>query len=175
MKSLYLHVMLSPVSVAAALFLCAQTVMAQTPQYDLLLKGGRVIDPKNNIDEVRDVAIRGNRIAAVAPGIPASSARKTIDVAGLYITPGLVDIHVHVFTQSAPGTVYDTENSVTPDHAGFRTAVTTVVDAGTTGWRSFPDLKRRIIDHSKTRVLAMLNIVGTGMMNNEVEQNPVDM
>lgn len=161
---------------AAAIFpLCAQAAFAQTPQYDLLLKGGRVIDPKNNIDEIRDVAIRGDRIAAVSSDIPASSARKAIDVAGHYVTPGLVDIHVHVFTQSAPGTVYDAETSVVPDHATFRTAVTTVVDAGTTGWRSFPDLKHRIIDRSKTRVLAMLNIVGTGMMNNEVEQNPVDM
>jgi dihydroorotase len=156
-------------------FLCALTALAQTPQYDLLLKGGHVIDPKNNIDEPRDVAIRDGRIAAVAPALAASSARKTIDVSGLYVTPGLIDIHAHVFVQTAPGTVYAEESSVLPDHAVFRTAVTTVVDAGTTGWRSFPDLKRRIIDHSRTRVLAMLNIVGTGMMNNEVEQNPVDM
>jgi hypothetical protein len=167
--------MLALVSFVAALLLCAQAASAQAPQYDLLLKGGRVIDPKNDIDDLRDVAIRGNRIAAVSLDIPAASARKVIDAAGLYVTPGLVDIHVHVFTQSAPGTVYDAENSVIPDHATFRTAVTTVVDAGTTGWRSFPDLRRRIIDRSKTRVLAMLNIVGTGMMNNEVEQNPVDM
>jgi dihydroorotase len=138
--------MLAPVSLVAVLLLSALAAFAQAPQYDLLLKGGRVIDPKNNIDDVRDVAIRGDRIAAVSPGIPASSARKVIDVAGLYVTPGLVDIHVHVFTQSAPGTVYDAESSVTPDHAAFRTAVTTVVDAGTTGWRSFPDLRRRIID-----------------------------
>jgi dihydroorotase len=153
----------------------AVAAFAQAPSYDLLLKGGRVIDPKNNIDEVRDVAIRGDRIAAVEASLPASSARKTIDVSGLYVTPGLVDIHVHVFVQSAPGTVYDADTSVIPDHACFRAGVTTVVDAGTTGWRSFPDLKRRIIDRSRTRVLAMLNIVGTGMMNNEVEQNPVDM
>ncbi len=154
---------------------CTLAAFAQAPQYDLLLKGGHVIDPKNNIDDVRDVAIRGDRIAALAASLPASAAKKTIDVSGLYVTPGLVDIHVHVFTQSAPGTVYDSESSVSPDHAGFRTAVTTMVDAGTTGWRSFPDLRRRIIDRSRTRVLAMLNIIGTGMMNNEVEQNPVDM
>ena len=112
--------------------------MAQAPQYDLLLKGGRVVDPKNNIDNVRDVAIRGDRIAAVLPDMPVSSAKKVIDVAGLYVTPGLIDIHVHVFTQSAPGTVYDVENSVVPDHATFRTAVTTVVDAGTTAGGAFP-------------------------------------
>src|SRR5262245_7140680 len=112
-KSLYLPVMRVP-AFAAIFLLCAQAASAQTPQYDLLLKGGRVIDPKNNIDEIRDVAIRGDRIAAVSSDIPVSSAGKVIDVAGLYVTPGLVDIHVHVFTQSAPGTVYDAENSVVP-------------------------------------------------------------
>ena len=161
--------------IVVAFLACLHSLLAQAPQYDLLLKGGRVIDPKNNVDDVRDVAIRGDRIAAVASDLPASSARRTIDVSGLYVTPGLVDIHVHVFTQSAPGTVYESDSSVIPDHATFRTAVTTVVDAGTTGWRSFADLRRRIIERSRTRVLAMLNIVGTGMMNNEVEQNPVDM
>jgi dihydroorotase len=155
--------------------LIAAPAFPQAPRYDLLLKGGHVIDPRNDLDAIRDVAIQGGKVAAVAPALPAASARKTIDVSGLYVTPGLVDIHVHVFVQSAPGTVYDDSNSVVPDHACFRTAVTTVVDAGTTGWRSFPDLKHRIIDRSRTRVLAMLNIVGTGMMNNEVEQNPVDM
>jgi dihydroorotase len=147
----------------------------QAAQHDLLLKGGHVIDPRNNIDGVLDVAIKGDRIAAVGAGLPDTLAGKTIDVSGLYITPGLIDIHVHVFVQSDPGTVYGDSSSVFPDHAGFRTGVTTMVDAGTTGWRSFPDLRRRIIDRSRTRVLAMLNIVGTGMMNNEVEQNPVDM
>jgi dihydroorotase len=175
LESLYLRAMTSLVSVAAALLALTPAALAQAPQYDLLLKGGHVIDPKNSVDAVRDVAILGNRIAAVAPNLPASSAKQTLDVTGLYVTPGLVDIHVHVFTQSAPGTVYDGSSSVVPDHAVFRTAVTTVVDAGTTGWRSFPDFKRRVIDRSRTRVLAMLNIVGTGMMNNEVEQNPVDM
>jgi dihydroorotase len=154
---------------------CTILLFAQTPQYDLLLKGGHVIDPKNNVNAVRDVAIRDGRIAAVENSIPSSAAKKTIPVAGLYVTPGLVDIHVHVFTHSAPGTLYDDDTSVTPDDTCLRTAVTTVVDAGTAGWRDFPDFKRRIIDRSKVRVLAFINIVGTGMLNNEVEQNPVDM
>ena len=148
---------------------------AQQSQYDLLLKGGHVVDPRNNVDAVRDVAVRGDRVAAVAADIAPSTARKTIDVSGLYVTPGLVDLHTHLFVHSAPGTVYGESSSVIPDHAGFRTAVTTMVDAGTAGWRSFPDFRRRIIEKSRTRVLAFLNIVGTGMMNNEVEQNPVDM
>lgn len=144
-------------------------------QYDLLLTGGHVIDPRNNINAAKDVAIRDGRIAAVEDRIAPSAARKTVSVKGLYLTPGLVDIHVHVFTHSAPGTLYDASSSVDPDDTCLRTGVTTVVDAGTAGWRSFPDFRRRIIDRAKVRVLAMLNIVGTGMLNNEVEQNPVDM
>jgi dihydroorotase len=145
-------------------FVSAPSLFAQPAQYDLLLQGGRVIDPKNNVDELRDVAIRNGRIAAVAPNMPTSSARKTIDLTGLYVTPGLVDIRVHVYVQSAPGTVFDGSSSVIPDHATFRTAVTAVVDAGTTGWRSFPDLKRRVIEPSRTRVLAMLNIGATACL-----------
>ncbi|MCP5109633.1 MAG: amidohydrolase/deacetylase family metallohydrolase, partial [bacterium] len=123
-----------------------------------------------------DVAIRGDRIAAVAENLSPSNAKNAIDVKGLYVTPGLVDIHIHAFTHSAPGTVYDDDTSVIPDHACPRTAVTTAVDAGTAGWRSFADFRQRIIDKSrKTRVLALLNIVGMGMINNEVEQNPKDM
>ena len=167
-------------SLAAAVLLpilflwpCAAT--AQDPQYDLLLKGGHVVDPKNGINQLRDVAIKDGRIAAVEMEIEPSAAKKTIDVTNLYVTPGLVDIHTHFFTQSAPGTIYDGESSVLPDTTCPRTCVTTGVDVGTVGWRAFPDFRRRIIDTSKTRVLAMLNIVGIGMINNEVEQNPVDM
>ncbi|MCX6620903.1 MAG: amidohydrolase/deacetylase family metallohydrolase, partial [Acidobacteria bacterium] len=68
-----------------------------SPRYDLLLKGGHVIDAKNGINAARDVAIRNGRIAAVAVDIPSSDAGKTVDVSGLYVTPGLVDIHAHVF------------------------------------------------------------------------------
>ncbi len=158
-------------------FLCAIAIPAsgQDAPYDLLLQGGHVIDPRNGVDAVSDVAIRGDRIAAVAARIDGSSAKQVIDVSGLYVTPGLVDIHVHAFVSFAPGTVYEGSSCVTPDHACFRAGVTTVVDAGTTGWRSFPDFRRRMIDASKVRILAMLNIVGMGMINNEVEQNPKDM
>src|SRR6476620_444712 len=74
------------------------TARAQGPTYDLLLKGGRVIDARNGISAIRDVAITGTQISAVAANIPATQAKKTVDVAGLYVTPGLVDMHVHVFT-----------------------------------------------------------------------------
>ena len=112
--------------------------LAQAPDYDLILKGGHVIDPKNNVDAVRDVAIRGSRIAAVAPDLPAASAKKVIDVAGFHVTPGLVDIHAHVFADAHGTSVAGGPSSVFPDHIGFRTGVTTMVDVGSSGWRNSP-------------------------------------
>ncbi len=140
--------------------------------YDLLLKGGHVIDPKNGINARRDVAIRGGKIAEVAENIAPSKAHKVVDVSGLYVTPGLVDIHVHVSAGSGPA--YTGVLSVLPDDHTFRSGVTTVVDAGSTGWRSFPAFKDRVIDRARTRVLAMLNIVGGGMTG-APEQDTRDM
>jgi dihydroorotase len=142
--------------------------------YDLLLKGGHVVDGKNKISGVRDVAIKDGRIAEVAPSIDPSKAHKTVNVAGLYVSPGLVDIHVHVYAGTGRRGVYDGDNSVYPDGFTFRSGVTTVVDAGSSGWRSFPDFKDRVIDRSRTRVLALLNIVGAGM-DGPPEQNLKDM
>ncbi len=153
------------------LSLLASAALAQ-PAYDLLLKGGHLIDPKNGLSARRDVAIAGGRIAAVADNIPAERARKVVDVGSLYVVPGLVDIHVHVFAGEGPA--YTGQNSVFPDDHTFRNGVTTVVDAGSTGWRAFADFKRRTIDRSRTRVLSMLNIVGKGM-GGAVEQDTSDM
>ena len=148
--------------------------MAQTP-YDLLLKGGHVIDPKNRIGAVRDVAITGGRIAAVAENIPASQARKTIDVSSLYVTPGLVDIHIHAFAATMDRE-YTGEAGIRPDGFTFRSGVTTAVDAGSSGWRNFEEFRKQILERSKTRLFAMLNIVGRGMGGrNDVEQDTGDM
>ncbi|MDP3466733.1 MAG: amidohydrolase/deacetylase family metallohydrolase [Daejeonella sp.] len=145
---------------------------AQT--YDILLKGGHLIDPKNKINEKMDLAINQGKVVRVAADIPASSAKKVIDVNGLYVTPGLIDIHVHVFAGTKKEQQYmDGPNSLPPDGFTFRAGVTTVVDAGSAGWRSFPLFKKNIIDQSKTRVLAFLNIVGDGMGANE--QDSTDM
>ena len=150
------------------------TVCAWSQPYDLVLQGGTLIDAKNAISARRDVAISGGKIAAVAPNIPASDGKQVVDVSGLYVTPGLVDIHVHVF--SGDGPEYMGVSSVSPDDHSFRNGVTTMVDAGSSGWKSFPDFKRRTIDRSQTRVLSMLNIVGTGMGGNgTTEQNTKDM
>ena len=144
-------------------------------RYDLVLKGGHIIDAKNHISAVRDVAIANGRIAAVEPDIPASQARKAIDVSSLYVTPGLVDMHEHVFAASM-NREYTGENCVRPDGFSFRSGVTTVVDAGSSGWRNFGEFRDEIINKEKTRVFAMLNIVGSGMGGRpDVEQNTKDM
>ena len=170
--------MRAAVTVAAALLAgAAATGTPQTPaaKYDLLLRGGHVIDARNGVDGVRDVAIAGGRIALVAAKIDAAEAAKTVDVAGLYVTPGLVDIHAHVYTGTGEPGSYAGDNSVYPDGFTFRVGVTTVVDAGGSGWRNFDDFKARVIDRSRTRVLAFLNIVGHGMRGGKFEQNLGDM
>jgi dihydroorotase len=148
---------------------CAQT------EYDFLLKGGHVIDGKNRISAVRDVAVKDGKIAAVAPDIAASRALKTVDVSGLHVTPGLVDIHVHVFPGLKKNTYASGDSGLYPDGFTLRVGVTTVADAGSAGWRTFEDFKSRIIDQSKTRVLAFINIVGAGMGSGPIEQNLEDM
>jgi dihydroorotase len=144
-------------------------------QYDLLLKGGHVIDPKNRISAVRDVAISNGKVAAVAAAINPAEAFKVVDVTGTYVTPGFVDIHVHVYAGTGERGSYAGDNSVYPDGFTLRSGVTTVADAGCAGWRNFEDFKQRIIDRSKTRVLALLNIVGNGMRGGKFEQDLTDM
>ncbi len=155
--------------------LVAASAFAQTPAYDLLLQGGHVLDDKNHIDAVMDVAIKDGKVAKVAPHIASADALRTVDAKGLYVTPGLIDIHVHVYNGTGERDSYAGDNSVPPDGFTFRVGVTTVVDAGCSGWKNFEDFKQRIIDRSKTRVLAMLNIVGSGMRGADYEQNTKDM
>lgn len=145
------------------------------PRYDLLLKNGRVIDARNGIDAVRDVAIKDGRIAALGTGLAPGDAIRAIDVKGLIVTPGLIDLHVHVYNGTGERGSYAGDLSIPPDGFTFRNGVTTVVDAGCSGWRNFEDFKDRIIDRSQTRVLAMLNIVGAGMRGGRYEQNLFDM
>jgi dihydroorotase len=146
-----------------------------TADYDFLLKGGHVIDGRNTISAVRDVAIKDGKIAAVAENIASSRALKAVDVSGLYVTPGLVDIHVHMYPGQKKNDYAGGDWSVYPDGFTLRSCVTTVADAGSSGWRTFEDFKSRIIDQSKTRVTAFLNIVGAGMGSGSIEQNLADM
>ena len=145
-------------------------------QYNIVIKGGHVIDPKNNIDEVMDVAVKDGKIALIAKAIDEKEGAQVVNATGLYVTPGLIDIHVHVFN----GTYLDQQymngpNAIPPDGFTFRVGVTTVVDAGCPGWRTFPEFKKQTIDISQTRVLAFLNIVGEGMRGGPFEQNLKDM
>jgi dihydroorotase len=145
-------------------------------QFDLLLKGGHVIDSRNGLSAVRDVAIKDGKIAAVAANIAAASALKSVDVSGLYVTPGLIDLHAHVYRPTVALGGFRADNSaVYPDGFSFRTGVTTFVDPGGAGWRNFEDMKDRVIDRSKTRVLAFINIVGRGSAGGKYEQDLSDM
>ena len=156
------------------LFTLLNSVHAQ--DIDLLIKNGHLIDPKNNIDGTMDVAIKDNKILEVAKNISANRATTVVDAKGLYVTPGLIDLHVHNFTGAHKDATYSNGwNSVAPDGFTFRAGVTTVVDQGCAGWRNFGILKRNIIDKSKTRVLAFVNIVGSGMKGGAIEQNLADM
>src|SRR5215475_9773388 len=168
-------------SIKLCAFLLMLTVLswvsksAAQQKYDLLLKGGRVIDPKNKISAVRDVAIANGKVAAVAAKIDPAEAFKVVDVTGYYVTPGLIDIHVHVFAGTGERGSYAGDNSVYPDGFTFRVGVTTVADAGCAGWRNFEDFKTKVIDRSRTRVLAFLNIVGSGMRGGRYENDLTDM
>lgn len=133
--------------------------MTTSHQYDLLLKNGHVIDPANNRDGKMDVAISGGHIAAVGPDLNPALAAQVVDVAGHYVTPGIVDIHVHVYHTREPEGL-----SVMADSHSFRSGVTTMVDTGTAGAKHFLHFKRTVIDRVKTRIFAYINIVDLGML-----------
>src|SRR5947208_1173495 len=165
--------------------------VVDTPQYDLLLKGGHVIDPANERDGRMDVAVSGSKIAAVEKDIPANQAAKVVDVSGFYVTPGLIDIHYHVGHGGAPLNWFAADSAdheipvITalttdpisqlaplgiPADLALQSGVTTIVDAGTAGADTFLQEKEEVIDHAKVRVLAFLNIVADGMKGG-LEQN----
>ena len=157
----------------AALCILHHSSKAQT--YNIIIKGGHVIDPKNNIDAVMDIAIQDGKIALISKNIDAKKGIQVVDAKGLYVTPGLIDIHSHNFWGTEPDHAYENGNlALPPDGFTFRNGVTTVVDAGSSGWRTFPTFKAQTIDQSQTRVLAFLNIVGEGMRGG-YEQNTSDM
>ncbi|HBE43356.1 MAG TPA: amidohydrolase/deacetylase family metallohydrolase, partial [Bacteroidales bacterium] len=133
--------------------------MVKAQSFDILIDGGHVIDPKNKIDAVMDIAIKDGKIATVAKSIDIMEARKVVNASGMYVTPGIIDLHVHVYygTRMDQG-LMNGPSSVQPDAFSFRAGVTTFVDVGSSGWRSFPDFRRQTIDNSQTRVLAFLNI-----------------
>ena len=116
------------------LALCSMTTVSAQQKYDFLLKGGHVIDPRNEIRAVRDVAIANGKVAAVAANINPVYAFKVVNASGYYVTPGLVDIHVHVYAGTGERGSYAGDNSLYPDGFTLRAGITTIVDAGSSGW-----------------------------------------
>ena len=147
-----------------------------TQVYDILIKNGHVIDAKNNINKIIDIAIVDNKIALIEKNISNELANRIIDANGLYVSPGLIDIHSHNFHGTEPNNYLSNSfDALPPDGFSFRSGVTTIVDVGGAGWRNFKIFKEQIIDRSKTRVLSFLNIIGSGMKGGAVEQNIDDM
>jgi dihydroorotase len=144
--------------------------------YSIVIKGGLVIDPKNGINEVMDIAIQDGKIASVAKNINATGAAQVVNAKGLIVAPGLIDIHGHVFAGTQPDRyLSDGNGALMPDGYTFRVGVTTIVDCGGAGWKNFPVFKKNVIDLSQTRVLSFLNIVGEGMRGGAYEQDARDM
>jgi dihydroorotase len=135
----------------------SQQEPAAGTRYDLLIRGGRVVDPSQDVDAVRDVAIAGGKIAQIEANIPSSQAREVIDAGGKIVTPGLIDIHTHVFPYVGP-------YGIEPDPYCLRRGVTTVVDAGTSGSFAFPAFRKFIIERAATRIRPLLHVVSIGMI-----------
>ena len=125
--------------------------------YDLLIQGGTVIDPARNIHSVLDVAVRNGKIAEIASNIAPEKSRKTISAAGKLVTPGLIDIHVHVYEGA-------TEAGINADHYCIGHGVTTAVDAGSAGYPSIAGLRKYVINPSDTRLYALLDIGALGTL-----------
>lgn len=151
----------------STLFLLFTDVFAQeigpAKPYNIVIKGGHIIDPKNNVDEVMDIAIKDGKIAAIAKSIDGSQGTQLVNAKGMFITPGLIDLHVHFFWGQDGSGYMNARAGLPADGFTFPAGVTTVVDAGSPGWKSFELYKKQTIDQSQTRVLAMLNIVSEGM------------
>jgi dihydroorotase len=134
--------------------------------YDLLIVGGRVIDPSQKLAAVRDVAIQGGRIARVAANIPRAEARQVYDATGKLVTPGLIDIHTHVYK-------FGINLNVDSDIVGFQSGVTTLVDAGSTGTGTFMGFRKYVMETAASRIYALLNISSIGLVvTNEIYLDP---
>ncbi len=144
------------------------------PEGSLLLKNGRLFDPASGIDESGDLVIHEGAVVARGQSLSPDRAGKVIDASGLLVTPGIVDIHTHLFATAGNPDAWAGENSVLPDGFSFRSGVTTMVDAGSAGWRNFDLFRVSVIDRVKTRVFAFLNIASYGMLGDASEQASSD-
>jgi dihydroorotase len=154
----------------------ASPAITQTPEITLIIRNGHVIDPANGVDGVMDVALAGGKVARVGSSIAPPSPARVVDATGLYVVPGLIDLHSHVFFGTEKDAyLSNADTAVQPDSHSFRSGQTTLVDVGGAGWRNFPQFKEQVIDRARTRVLSFVNIVGSGMKGGAVEQNLADM
>ena len=135
--------------------------LSEKKQFDLILKGGNIIDPANNINGKMDIAIADKFIAKIDKEIDIEKARNVVDVSGMVIVPGLIDLHAHFFGYFA---------SVQPDPHCIPNGTTTAVDAGGSGYKTFDEFNSKVITKSITRIFALLNIAGEGMLG-EPEQD----
>ncbi len=129
--------------------------------YDLLIKGGTVVDPSQGLNGVRDVALAGGNVAAVEESIPENDALEHVDASGLIVTPGLMDLHVHNYWGV-------THYGIEPDPTNITKGVTTALDAGSAGAKTFPAFRRYVLERSDTRLLALLNISALGMISPKI-------
>ena len=144
-----------------------------TPNFDLVIQGGTVIDPANGFNQPMDVGIANRKIVRVAPGLPVNPEAQVISAEGLFVTPGIVDIHTHIYPFRPTEKSYI--ESVHADAHLFSSGVTTAVDVGTAGWEHFLDFKETTIDRARVRILAFLNIARSGMVDTSSEQVVADM
>ena len=125
--------------------------------FDLVVHGGTVLDPSQGLHARRDVGLRGGKVATLAEDLSAAEAERRLDARGLLVTPGLLDIHTHLYWGVS-------HYGIEPDPHCLARGVTTAVDAGTSGAQTFPAFRRFIIQQSDTRVLALLNLSAMGMI-----------
>ncbi|MBK9171091.1 MAG: amidohydrolase/deacetylase family metallohydrolase [Bryobacterales bacterium] len=158
-----------------AIILLFAPALAAQPAYDLLLRNGHLVDPKNGISGRRDVAIKDGRIANVSARIDPARAVKAIDLEGLHVTPGLIDLHAHIIPGAGLRGSLPIDQNVYADSHTLRSCVTTAVDAGSSGWRTFAAFRETVAGQVYTRVFALINIVGAGQGGGASEQNVDDM
>lgn len=151
---------------ALALPAVAAARLPAVQSYDLLVAGGRVVDPSQGLSALRDVAIAGGKVAALAPDLPRERAQRVIDARGRLVTPGLIDLHGHVYDRGI--TI-----SVDPDRVGVARGVTTIVDGGSAGATTFAGFRKYVIERAETSVFALLNIASIGLVvTNELFLDP---
>ncbi|WP_209331405.1 amidohydrolase/deacetylase family metallohydrolase [Lunatimonas salinarum] len=168
--------MMKKIRLIAALMAFFALGVLQAQDYDIVIKGGHVIDAKSGTDGLRDVAIKDGKVARIAASIPGDGAKQVVNAKGMLVVPGLIDIHGHNFAGTRENSyLSDGLTAVDPDGYTFRVGVTTIVDCGGPGWKNIDIFKQNIIDPSKTRVLAFMNIVGEGMRGGAWEQDTTDM